>query len=222
MLTNTKTLDLFSTMGMRPASSNCHGLRIPSGILHFDDFLEGGLPANSLCEWGSPLGQGGRELLLRYVAQLTRGHVADEIGQRHPQWVLWVHHHEHTRVYPPAWQARGVSLRHIRFATSTQPLIDLKPAFLEPFFRMVVLDGTFALSKDDLAFLARQARYQRITIVVLRNFLLSEERGNVWAKLRLNAVYDPEYQDGSFLVTVIRGGMAPRSLSFAQRRGLHE
>ena len=173
---------------------------LASSIGALDQFLEGGLRVGTLAEWGAPLGRGGRDIVLQYLAR----------SEQAQQWCLWVCGKRDVRVYPPAWSARGVALAKVRFAYSDQPVRDLKPLFLDPFFRVIVLDVTRGLSIDDCAFLAQRARANKQVIIVLRNYFLSEKRGNVWAQLRLNCWQD---EDGArYHIRTVRG-LSPRQLS---------
>lgn len=174
---------------------------LASSIRALDQFLDGGLRFGSLTEWGSPLGRGGREVILQYL----------QCAEHHKDWCLWVCGQQDVRVYPPAWSARGVELSKIRFTYSDHPVRDLKPVFLDPFFRVIVLDVTRSLSLDDCAFLAQRARANRQAIIIVRDYFLSEKRGNVWAQLRLNCW---QQEDGKrYHIRVVRG-LSPRQLSF--------
>jgi len=214
-----------SSMGVRCASASADestGIsKLDSGIKCLDDFLEGGLPVGAISEWGVPLGRGGREILLTWLARhfnqeaVTRcteqqaAHQTVYAGEN-PRWALWIYSRTKLTIYPPAWLARGVSLKHTRFVCSCRPLVDLKPVFLSPLFQIIVLDAPDFFTEDDCAFLARQARKNRQTIILLRDFFLSPKRGNVWAKLRLNSYFNETTQE--FCLDVVRG-LPPRKLS---------
>jgi hypothetical protein len=174
-----------------------------------DEALGGGLPLGAVTEWGVPLGRGGRDVVLSWLTHLTRPHGANERG-----WALWIYSHADLTVYPPAWLARGVALSHVRFAQAARPLADLRPAFMEPLFKLIVLDGPRGLSGEECAFLARQARAHGQCILLLRDFFLGPSRGNVWAKLRLNCWYDDS--SGRFRLQIVRG-RAPRRLSLTSQ-----
>lgn len=176
--------------------------RLGSGIRLLDDFFAGGLPLGSIVEWGAPFGQGGRELLVRYLASVTKEH-----------WILWVHARACLTVYPPAWMARGLSLERLRFAVTAEPLEDLRAVFLEPFFRVIVLDAPPMFSKDDCAFVARRARVQRQLIILVRDHQLNASRGNVWARLRVNCWFEPG--PSQYRLRVLRG-LSPRQLSLRE------
>ncbi len=150
--------------------------RFFSGHSALDEFLEGGLASGAVSEWGMPAGQGAREIVLSIVGRVTAAEML----------VLWVNGQDALEVYPPAWSARGVDLRFIRFATAKKPIELLKPVFLEPLFRLVVLDSPKNLSGEEWAFMARQARAMEVHVMVLQNFFLSGRRGNIWARLRVN------------------------------------
>jgi len=150
--------------------------RFFSGNSALDEFLEGGLASGAVSEWGMPAGHGAREIVLSIVGRVTAAEML----------VLWVNGQDGLEVYPPAWSARGVDLRFIRFATAKKPIELLKPVFLEPLFRLVVLDSPKNLSGEEWAFMARQARAMEVHVMVLQNFFLSGRRGNIWARLRVN------------------------------------
>lgn len=153
-------------------------VRFDSCCRELSDFLDGGLTAGSLSEWGMPAGQGARELALSVVIQATQ----------RQRLVLWVNGNESLDVYPPAWSARGVDLAFVRFARADRPVESLKPVFLERLFDLIVVDSPKHLGSDDWAFLARQARALDAHIMVLQDYLLSGKRGNIWARLRINCV----------------------------------
>jgi hypothetical protein len=207
----------WSAIGLKPASGSAVNRRLGSGIGRLDDFLEGGLPLGSVSEWGAPLGHGGRDSLLAWLARATQGQ-AVELGNG-PAWVLWAHARRNLVVYPPAWMARGVRLERMRFACTPAPLADLRPVFLEPFFRLLILDAPRQFSEEDCAFVARQARAQGQTVVVVRDTLLGSHQGNVWARLRLNAWYDDETRQHR--LQVVRG-LSPRQLALTEDEiGVH-
>ena len=156
--------------------------RLISGIQALDVCLGGGLPIGAVVEWGAPMGQGGRELLMPWIREITN----PRDGASPPSWALWVYATPRLIPFAPAWAARGVTLERLRFAQTTSPLKDLQPVFMEPLFRMIVLDVSQSFSSEEYAFLTRQARLHNQTIVVIRDRLLSPEVGNVWARIRLN------------------------------------
>ena len=180
--------------------------RLSSSITELSQGLEGGLRWGELSEWGSPWGSGGREVLLSFLSQLKYSKSGQE------QWCLWVQGQDgDANVYPPAWEAKGVDLRYIRFTKSLKPVHDLNPIFMSPFFKFIVLDSPQNLSIEDCQFLGRQARRHQQSIVVVRNYFLSPKKGNVWAKLRLNCWHD--YVRDQYMVKVIKG-LSPRQISF--------
>ena len=176
--------------------------RLSSGISRLDDFFEGGVPLGTVMEWGAPFGQGGRQFLVCWLAQAAKA-----------EWILWVHARAYLSIYPPAWLARGLSLERIRFAVTADPLEDLRPVFLESFFRVIVLDSPPLLGRDECAFLARRARAQRALVILIRDECLDERRGNVWARLRINCWYEPRLQQ--YRLRVIRG-LSPRQMTLAE------
>ena len=176
-------LSAFGEPQISSAATIAHGWRkLPSTLPELTDFLHGGLPFASVIEWGLPWGHEVREVVLSLLA-MTTSHRWDQ-----PLWSLWVHTRERICVYPPAWEARGIDLSFIRFAYSRKPLDDLRAIFLDPFFKVIILDLSHgsSLKPEEMAFLARTARQQNQMIIILRDYLLSPQKGNVWAKLRLN------------------------------------
>ena len=180
-------------------------VHLPSSIPQVNDILEGGLKWGELSEWGSPWGHGGREVLIHFLSNLN-SHDTD-----HSQWCLWIQGREGVNVYPPAWEAKGVDLKYIRFTKSLSPIRDLKPVFLTPFFKVIVLDCPERLSLEDCQFLGRQARRHGQAIILIRNFFLSPKKGNVWAKLRLNCWH--HNISNQFYIKVIKG-LSPRQIAF--------
>jgi hypothetical protein len=172
-------------------------LKLASSIREIDDFLDGGLPFNGITEFGMPLGKEGRVLLLKFLVNATRG-----IGMK-PLWVLWVSSHSDFSVFPPAWFVKGVSPSRMVFTRSTAPAEDLKRAIINPLFKLIILDSPQRFSRDDCSFVNTQARSNGQLIILLRNFFLSNKRGNVWARLRLNCW--KRQATGDFVLKTIRG-----------------
>ena len=147
----------------------------------------GGLPLGSLIEMGIPFGNGGRRLLVQLVAAATSGTSA---AQKH--WCLWISARPQPEVYPPAWQAMGVDLSLLRFAWSASPVVDLKTAFLDELFRLIIIDHPSGLRPDEYAFLAQCARNYRKIIIVARDTLLTPKDSNTAARYRLNVLRPPQ------------------------------
>lgn len=203
------TLSMLADYGIGPAELPTTPVKLRSGVGALDDFLAGGLPFGTVTEWGAPLGRGGRLVVARFLAAATQGR-----GLDHPAMALWVRPaNSPLCAYAPAWRAQGVNLARVRFAHSARPVAELKPLFLDPLFKLIVLDCPEKMSPEDIAYLARQARVNGQLIVLLRNYMLSSERGNVWARLRLNCWVDPLAQQ-PFRLQVIRG-FSFRRLDFA-------
>lgn len=195
--------------GVAPATLPVASLKLRSGVPELDDFLAGGLPFGTITEWGAPLGRGGRLVVARFLAAATQGR-----GLERPVMALWVRPASTAlSVYPPAWRAQGVNLARVRFAHSARPVAELKPLFMDPLFKLIVLDSPEKMAPEDVAYLARQARANGQLILLLRNCMLSSERGNVWAKLRMNCWFEP-FAAQPFRLQVIRG-FSFRRLAFA-------
>jgi len=167
--------------------------RLPWGIKSLDQFLEGGLPVGEITEIGLPLDCEGRRLILSLLAQSTRR------GERS----LWVYSENELNINPPAWQAFDVDLSLIRFARSGNPLVDFQPLFLEPIFKVLVLDSPSELGEESLAFLTARIRENGQSLLILRDYFLDNKRGNIWAKLRLNCSWGPAEQ--VYYLDMIRG-----------------
>lgn len=198
--------NLFRTLSVEPACALAcpnAALRLASPLPLLNQCLAGGVPFGSLSEWGLPLGLHGREVILSFLSTATSGPSA--------AWVLWAHGRSRIQVYPPAWRARGVELSKMRFTKSVEPIRELKPLFMDPFFKVIVLDAPGRLTDEDYGFLARQARQHKKVIMVLHDHFISTRKGNIWAKLRVNA-----WRDGSSRKMCLRvmRGLSPRQLSF--------
>jgi hypothetical protein len=148
--------------------------------------LSGGIPLGSLLEMGIPFGNGGRRLLVQFIAAVTSG-----ISGVQKHWCLWISARTQPEVYPPAWQAMGVDLSLLRFASSESPVADLKAAFLDDLFRLIVIDHPKGLRADEYAFLAQCARQHRKIIVVAHDRVLSPKDSNTAARYRLNVSKAP-------------------------------
>src|SRR5690606_24230065 len=117
--------------------------RLGTGIAVLDQALGGGLAFGSVSEWGLPIGQLGREIIVQLLARATtEGH-----------WCLWVSERQSLIPFPPAWQARGLKLGRLCWVTSVRPVDELRPLLMDPFFRVIVLDAPRHLSAGDAAFL---------------------------------------------------------------------
>jgi hypothetical protein len=89
------------------------------------------------------------------------------------------------------------------FTRSDTPLRDLKRAFIQPLFRLIVLDAPRVFTREDCCFVERQARVNRQWVLLLRNYFLSNRQGNIWARWRLNCW--KRHVSGQFVIRVIRG-----------------
>ncbi|MBU3917941.1 hypothetical protein KKA14_20630, partial [bacterium] len=58
-------------------------------------------------------------------------------------------------------------------------------------------------TRDDCFFVKTQAKRNHQLVILLRNFFLSNNLGNVWAKLRFNCWKQPGA--GRFVIKIIRG-----------------
>jgi hypothetical protein len=194
--------DIKESIALHQGSSP--GLRSPieSRSPLLNTALAGALCWGDLVEWGVPPGQGGREIILMFLAHVT-SIPASHACSHEPCWALWVSASSELTIYPPAWAARGVDLNYIRFACCNHAVEDLKPLWMDPFFKFIVLDDPRHLSSGDLAFIARRARLQKQAVMILRPFVLHSDQGNVWARLRINGGYDPQLQQ--FSIQIVKG-----------------
>ena len=189
---------LLSDRRINTASNNPQEVKLCSGIKQLDKFLGGGLAFSALVEWGMPFGSGGRRLVASLLARATSGDAAD--GRLS---CLWVSAKAQLKIYPPAWQAAGVDLRWLRFTRSSSPVRDLRPLFMDDFFKVIVLDQPASLTMEDCGFITQHARRNRQLIIILRDHLLSTSDSNVWARTRLNTWRDPH--TGNLEVEALRG-----------------
>lgn len=153
-----------------------------------NDFFDGGLQSGDLIEWGIPWGQECRELVLHFISG------AHHRPHQNPFWCLWVDNRNTLEVYPPGWKARGVDLSYIRFATCIDPINELKAIFLEDFFKLIILDGFEHIKGEKCQFLAQMARQHRFIVFLLKDRILDSDKGNVWARRRLNVTFDHNRQ----------------------------
>ncbi len=198
------------------------GAKLSSHIPELDQIFDGGIGFGQLVEWGMPLRSGGRQVILRFLKSATKGwNQGESASYLDPQLCLWVSSAASLSTpYPPYWQAQGVDLRRVYFASATKPVEQLRPFFFDPLFRLIILDDPQILSKDDVTFLAQRARANGQIIMLLRNFYLSNRYGNIWAKLRINCWQAPEFPY-SFHVAILRGATLPylRSATLPHLRG---
>lgn len=167
-----------------------------------DLFFGGGLPLSSLVECGFPMGREGRRVLLPFLTNASRG------MQYAPAFVLWINGHENLEVFPPAWFARGLAPEKTVFTQSSDVLVELKQAFLSPLFKVIVMDSPQFFSLEDCLFLRRMAKKNKQVIVLLRNFFLSNKKGNIACALRFNAWC--EHTQGAMVLQAVKG-FGPRT-----------
>jgi len=166
------------------------------GIPLLDDFLKGGLPFGKVTELGMPLGKEGRSLLVTLLAH-------NQIQAQKPFRVLWISCFPGISIYPPAWFIRGVSEKDTIFAYSEKPIVELKRAIIHSFFKMIILDAPRGFTRNDSLFLSTQAKKNKQVIILVRDFFLSNLKGNIWAQLRLNCWRRSHKHE--FVIRVVRG-----------------
>lgn len=206
MFPNTRSSEIsskISELTCRASELSQTSERLASKLTELDHFFQGGLRWGELSEWGTPWGGGCREVPLRFLQAAHQ--------QASPPWCLWVYDQEEVSIYPPAWQARGIDLKLMRFAKSSKPIQELKLALSSGFFKLIVLDCVNPIGRDDCCFLAQQAKSQQSIIMLLRHYYLSTGKGNVWAKTRINCWHDP-LRD-CFRIRSVKG-LRPKQLNF--------
>lgn len=149
---------------VRRASELVPGQVLSSGDDALDFFLGGGLPIGGVSLWTGTLGSQVREVLLKWVIAL----------QNSQQPILWVIGLQGVCVFASAWASRGVDLSQIYFASSSQPLLEMREVFFSPVFPMIILDSVY-LSREDQAVLSQSARTNRKSIVLIQNQNLRAE-----------------------------------------------
>lgn len=154
--------------------------RIFSGIKPVDQFLRGGIPQDSVTEIGAPLGKGGRELLLIFL-----GAAIKKMKPSQP-WILWVSCQREVELYPPALFSYGIHPERTLFTTSLSPLKELNRVFMSAFFKLIIIDSPRGIKQSDHSFLSTRARLNSQSIILLRDFFLSNSNGNIWARFRFN------------------------------------
>ena len=175
---------------------NMHKMNVLlSGIRSLDDFMGGGLPYGCLVEFGVPVTHGGRLFLLPFLAQATRT----------KQLILWINGHDDLNVCPLTLYANGIDPEFILFADSTKPFEDMRCAFLSPLFKIIVIDvSSRAITQGESAFLSQRARLQGQIVILLRDTNLTAEKGNAFAKIRMNIGWS--LNQNGFLMRFLRGG----------------
>lgn len=170
------------------------GHPIISGLPKLDQFLSqrGGIRYGRVIEWGAPMGRCSRFLILRFLRDLGEA-------------VVWVYgQKEEIQIYAPAWASQGVDLSLFFFISSRNPLPDLRPLFLEPAFRIMVIDCPQKLSAGDWSFICAKARENKQLIFILRPFFLSPKRGNPLVHFRINCWLKPS--QGKYSLKLLKGG----------------
>lgn len=164
-----------------------------SGVEPLDQFFGGGLPFGNLLEMGMPHAKGGRICLVPFLAQAS----VQEL------WCLWAFALAEVNLFAPAFLGRGVKPEKMFFTHSAQPIEELKSLLLHPLFKVIILDSPQRLKREDLGFLATQARAQGKLIIVIRPYFLSNKLGNIWAHWRVNIWRNHRRKD--FIFRPVRG-----------------
>jgi hypothetical protein len=154
------------------------------------------LPFGKVTELGMPLGKEGRLLLIKLLA-------VHQTAAQSSFRVLWISCFPGISIYPPAWFARGVSEKDTIFTYSEKPINQLKRAIMHSFFKMIILDAPQGFTREDSLFLNIQAKKNNQVIILVRDFFLSNLKGNIWAQLRLNCWLRPQKHE--YVIRVVRG-----------------
>jgi predicted ATP-dependent serine protease len=152
--------------------------KISTGISSLDQLLGGGLEVGGVSEWGMPVGHGSRFLLVKLLRNLS--------NQQYSKPILWTIGQPGLQVFASSWVSLRVNLDKVLFAKSFKPIDDLREAFLEPVFSLLIFDSPKNLSREEYAFIAKQAAKMKIHVCILQNYFLTDKKGNVWARSRIN------------------------------------
>lgn len=194
-MTKDSIKSLFARLNHKSSGSEKTYLR--SGVDSLDKLLGGGLAFGEIAEWGIPEGSSGNRVFTKF---LKNNYLP----------VLWISApQENHIVNPPAWQANGIHLENIYFATSSNPIVDVKPVFLESAFKIIILDGFKRWRSGDLSFLTQRIRINGQVGVILHRQLLSNTKGNVFAKKRLNCFFNVKTK--RFEVNLLKGSKSQNS-----------
>lgn len=175
---------------IKKASDLCGiSTRLPSGINRIDRLLKGGLALGEVSEWGMPRGRRGRQVIVQFIRQF-------------PEPSLWVSNSEN-RIFPPSWSALGVNLKKTYFTECTEPVKELRPLFLEPLIKLIVIDRPQVLKDQDVAFLKQQVSKTGQTILVLRSYFLNAKRPNPLFRRRYNCSFDAHR--ATYTLRILRG-----------------
>lgn len=176
------------------ASKLKSGEFVSTGHPYLDEVLGGGLELGSVSEWGMPLGQNSRAILLDVIKKISNDITARPI--------LWSLGQPGSVPFASSFKSFGVELQRVFFAKTFRPIEDLREAFLEPVFSLVILDCPKSFSREDYAFISKQAVKMNCHVCILQPYLLNEGAGNVWARKRLNCI---GMENGSLGIQVVRG-----------------
>ncbi|GEM_PF-2829420 len=153
-----------------------------------------GFNPGQLIEWGAPFGHDARSIILNFLL--------DSAGP-----ILWIYSNPNTQPYPPAWAARGASLDQFYFIHCEEPVRRLRPIFMEPTFRVIVLDAPQRVYKGELSFITPWLRKNEQTLFLIRPYFLSQKRGNPFSHQRINICFDAG--QNNYYIHSIRGGHRP-------------
>lgn len=144
-----------------------------SGIAEVDNCFKAAIQPGRIIEWGLPLGRQGRMIPLLFL----RGEIPPAI---------WIYADDGSDIYAPAWSGYGIDLQRLFFIRSSHPVKELRPLFLEPFFKIIIIDSPQRFLKGDMAFIHSQAKINQQIIFVIRPYFLSPNNGTPLASTRLN------------------------------------
>lgn len=171
--------------------------KISTGIQSLDDLMGGGLEVGGVSEWGMPAGNGARFILVKLLQNLT--------NQEYAKPVLWTLGQPGVKILASGWMSLGINLNKLLFAKSFKPICDLREAFLEPVFSLLVFDCPKNLSREEHAFISKQAMKMKVHVCILQNYFLTGKKGNVWAKSRINCSNSGAASIAKLELTSIKG-----------------
>ncbi len=172
---------------------------VASGIATLDQFLHDGFARKGIAEFGIP--HTGRQVLLPFIANAT--------NQACP--TLWVNGFQELEVYPPLMFSKRIDAQKIFFVNTSEPFQRLKPVFANPVFKLLILDSV-KLSLDECLYLRQHADRFGCLILLIRNYYLSNQQGNITAQVRVNVEFDVQNQH--FRLHKIKG-IPPHELKLA-------
>lgn len=170
---------------------------LSTGHRQLDTLLKGGLEIGKVSEWGMPIGHSSRYLFVDLIRRISLDHSQSP--------VLWALGQPGIKAFASTWSAFGVDLSRVLFSNTFKPVDDLREMFLEPAFSFILLDSPKTLSKEEFAFMSKQASKFSFHVCILQNYFLSQKIGNIWTKTRVNCS-KAAMLPGELEIEILRGG----------------